>query len=437
MLGIVLVLSLGQQYCLSPTGDCDVFAPWRGPRQSRFGWRSPPSGAFFELAPLSGAGMTAACACAAVTGAKGEAVSWTRGSSAYCTRGAVGRSGLATVGIPAGDMTLCSSNLPRVENDGAVLGLLVEDALSGQNIAIQAEDFSNIAWTSTATVTANTTAPPSTNPTSNADTLSDVSGAAIQSSCQTISTTSATQFTASVYVTAGTLAKGSIRLTGTGSSTGDCVFSSTAISGGGAFDRLNCTSPAAYAGTLTAVTVCVEVGTVVGDTGTIIAWGADVKPSSLYLTSYVPTTTVAVTRSADVPTVTLYSALPTTDGSAAASFTPEWSTSVGAPLFYLMSYSGSAEMLYGQGAVGDIRTYDSTTQVIQTTTYTANVTKRLWSSYTGSAMQVSDTTATASGAFDGSMLTATSLQLGQQGGSFQNNAILSRVCLDPSPTRCR
>ena len=319
MLGIVLVLSLGQQYCLSPTGDCDVFAPWRGPRQSRFGWRSPPSGAFFELAPLSGAGMTAACACAAVTGAKGGAVSWTRGSSAYCKCVAPSaEAALATVGIPAGDMTLCSSNLPRVENDGAVLGLLVEDALSGQNIAIQAEDFSNIAWTSTATVTANTTAPPSTNPTSNADTLSDASGAAIQSSCQTISTTSATQFTASVYVTAGTSPRGA-SVSRAPAQARATASSSTAISGGGAFDRLNCTSPAAYAGTPTAVTVCVEVGTVVGDTGTIIAWGADVKPSSLYLTSYVPTTTVAVTRSADVPTVTLYSALPTTDGSAAAS----------------------------------------------------------------------------------------------------------------------
>ena len=102
-----------------------------------------------------------------------------------------------------------------------------------------------------------------------------------------------------------------------------------------------------------------------------------------------------------------------------------------------MSYSGSAEMLYGQGAVGDIRTYDSTTQVIQTTTYTANVTKRLWSSYTGSAMQVSDTTATASGALMARCSRRLLLQLGQQGGSFQNNAILSRVCLDPSPTRCR
>ena len=57
-----------------------------GNHTARTGGRAGPLMAFFEFAPLSGAGLSAACACTAVTGAKGEAVTWARGSAASAPR---------------------------------------------------------------------------------------------------------------------------------------------------------------------------------------------------------------------------------------------------------------------------------------------------------------------------------------------------------------
>ena len=80
--------------------------------------------AYFEFAPASGAGMTAACACTTPTGAKGEAMTFTRTGAATCSK-----QGLATTGINDGDLVTCASdNQPRVEPSGGVLGLRVESA---------------------------------------------------------------------------------------------------------------------------------------------------------------------------------------------------------------------------------------------------------------------------------------------------------------------
>ena len=94
--------------------------------------------AFFEFAPTSGAGMGTACACTTPTGAKGEAMTFARASSAWCTRD---------------DYSLveCSTNQPRVmtgRGAGEPLGLFVEE-LAAINSALHNRDGSHAIWTKT------------------------------------------------------------------------------------------------------------------------------------------------------------------------------------------------------------------------------------------------------------------------------------------------
>lgn len=114
--------------------------------------RAPVSAPVFMFAPANGAGMGAACACTTPTGAKGEAVTFTRASSAYCTKGNEWSS------IANGDMVQCSNDLPLVMPGGdgtGALGTLEED--SGSSVVTNPEDFTNAAW-------ANFTAGAGTNP---------------------------------------------------------------------------------------------------------------------------------------------------------------------------------------------------------------------------------------------------------------------------------
>ena len=119
-------------------------------------------GAFLEFAPISGAGMGAACACAAVTGAKGETLTFTRTGNATCSK-----QGLATTGINNGDLVVCAGDQPRVESSGGVLGLRVEGART--NETLRSQEIENAVWAQVAsgppapTITANfATAPDGT-----------------------------------------------------------------------------------------------------------------------------------------------------------------------------------------------------------------------------------------------------------------------------------
>jgi hypothetical protein len=120
-----------------PVDPCTVEPYKRLPRcRERF--------AFFEFAPSNGAGMTAPCACTTPTGAKGEALTFTRASSGTCLKSGT------TTGIANGDLVTCATNEPRVMPGGdgtGGAGLLVEGTRT--NIALRSEEFDNAAWTKT------------------------------------------------------------------------------------------------------------------------------------------------------------------------------------------------------------------------------------------------------------------------------------------------
>lgn len=97
--------------------------------------------ASFEFAPASGQGITSPCACAAVTGADGQAVTDTRAESGYCTL-----TGLATTLLVPGSMVLCGPNIPRIETDAAGYIGALKEALS-HNYLLRSEQFDDPAWT--------------------------------------------------------------------------------------------------------------------------------------------------------------------------------------------------------------------------------------------------------------------------------------------------
>lgn len=98
--------------------------------------------AFFEFAPAGGLGMGAACACTTPTGAKGEALTFTRDSAGTCLKG-------STLAIANGDMVTCSTDQPRVMYGGdgtGGLGLLVEPARTNTALRSQEIEIDGGVW---------------------------------------------------------------------------------------------------------------------------------------------------------------------------------------------------------------------------------------------------------------------------------------------------
>lgn len=142
---LLLCLLLAADVCAQSLGrvynrGCEV-ASRRSGRGGIYCTSSAPSYAFFEFAPASGAGMGSACACTTPTGAKGEAMTFTRASSGTCMKGS------ETTGIQNGDMVTCATNQPRVMPGGdgsGGLGLSIWEART--NNALRSEEFDNAIW---------------------------------------------------------------------------------------------------------------------------------------------------------------------------------------------------------------------------------------------------------------------------------------------------
>jgi hypothetical protein len=212
------------------------------------------------------------------------------------------------------------------------------------------------------------------------------------------------------------------------------------------WDRLWCKSPAAYAGTLTAVTISVCVGDAVGDTGTIMAWRVNWSENFPSTLLYPPPSgeTVAASLSSNYErvTFTLPFAMSPTAGSHAASVTPAWSSGLASPVVgpQVLWYDWAARPMYGPASANYMWSFDGTTGPSNAVAWTGGSSVRIWSSYTGSTMQLNDGTDTASGAFDGTFGDAalTALSVGGSSSAVSSvYGVITKVCADPNPLRCR
>ena len=297
MLALILSAALGQwspqppgmlQYdpgaqCQRTGGRCFLNRSGNRPRENY---------AFFEFAPASGAGMGTACACTTPTGAKGEAMTFTRAGDATCAR-----QGLATTGILNGDLVVCTANQPRVESSGGVLGLRVEAART--NSALRSQELDNAAWVddsnpvSNITVTANqATAPDGT---LTAERFQIPARTAAQWSLRRQAIAAGSTGSASVYLK-GNGTSGSVSLIADGAlaTCVDCAFNSSTWS--------RCTLSAAgawiFIGSASGYGACAGGSRAAED---VFVWGAQTEGSGVatYATSYIPTVAAAVTRNAE------------------------------------------------------------------------------------------------------------------------------------------
>lgn len=286
MLGLVLALALTQS---SPQHR--LFRQPNLPRQPL---------AFFEFANQAGTGMGSACACTTPTGAKGEAMTFTRASSGTCLKAGT------TSGIANGDMVTCSTNQPRVMPGGdgtGGLGLLVEGART--NALLRSQELENAAYTweqdtapRTPTKTADQAVAPDGTTTAERGQFPATSGAQNSDFYQLVTVAGATDsWTCSLFVK-GNASSGTsdlCRYNGAAWSCADCAFVS------GSWTRCSIGGT----GQTTTDRYCkfgnnsLQNGGVARSAVDVFLWGFQGEVGA-FASSYIATTSAAVARAAEV-----------------------------------------------------------------------------------------------------------------------------------------
>lgn len=403
--------------------------------------------AFFEFAPTDGAGMPAVCSSTAPTGAKGEVLTFTRATTATCTKTASG--GLATTGIADGDLVSVASGVARVEYDSnGVKGLLVEEART--NVNVRSEEIDNAAYADT---TAGGAAAPTLNGTCGTSPLA-AAGSAPED--YTFPATTATQLS----IRRATAA--------VGCSGAACTYSFyvKGVSGSGTMDvcAWDTSTPvcAACAFVDTSWTRCTLTSTRSGVVGLgigngslynggtarssnrVCVTGAQVEAGA-YVTSYIPTTNAAVARNAETVKVN-GSAFPTVSYSKAISVTVEWATATAptAPALLVgeVGVASGSDLFMVGAAVRNQNCSGSCTSITSgSQTVVAGTTYRIAADSSGGQSSIYWNGSSILGP---SALAAAASPWSTTTGIADNTAalnhlsgIVSRICIDPSPTRCR
>lgn len=416
---------------------CLAQVPLNGPEGPIFSNPSNLAQAQFEAAPLNGRGLTSLCAGTAITGSRGETTTTSRNNSVYCRKG-----GPWDTTIEVGDFVLVGVDTPLVElmPDGTI-GV---ESVGGFTVdSLRSEELDNLAWTSAEAVTTNDATAPNNAVT--AERLNDTSAVAQRCTSQIIATTSTTFHVSWVLVRAGTMTKAQIKQVGASNSAGDCTGTITGLVTGSWYP-LWCKSSAAYSASPVSVTVSVCVGDTAADQGTVYAWGFNHAASMPSTLAYPPPTFQVVSSNVvsnySRQTTTISNPVSQTTGSHAASYAPMYTGGVASPVTgpQLIYYDNSGRPAYGPAVANSLRTFDGLNDVANTFSWTAGTIYRVWSSYTGSTMQINDGADTASGSFDGTFGAAALTSMQWCGNNVVGAGawgMCSRVCGDTDPLRCR
>jgi len=390
--------------------------------------------AFFEAFPANGAGTTGVCSTTAPTGAKGETLTFTRGSTATCTKTLTG-GGLATTGIANGDLVVLSSNVARVEYDSAgTLGLLVES--SRTNDTLRSQEFSNAYWTNDVVPTADFAVAPDGTTTAERFQFGATSGATrsvsfVSGGC----TSTPVAFTQSIYVR-GTSASGTMDLCGKDLATSPCVacsFTNTS------WTRCTLSSTGIAPGYFMVGNASQYNGGVARSANDVLVWGAQCEIGA-YSTSYIPTTSAAVTRSTESAnfTRTFFSTLGgaslavSTNGPALTPVFARYNTAgdtsnrLQLDATSISAYVGRYNVSFvGPAPASSGTTRSSTVTVRSAVSWNGTDTATLFPPGAGSTPATSAQSSWTGG------------ELWLMSAGAEPDGIVSRLCLDPVATRCR
>jgi len=373
--------------------------------------------AYFELAPQSGEGMTGVCNTTAPTGAKGEALTFTRATTATCTKGGAG---LRTTGIADGDLVSMSSGVARqMFDENGWLKWLIEGQ-AATNLLLRYIAIDNAAWSDVGTPTLTTGLADPFGGTA-AVSIDDNDGAAFEGRSQTVTVSAGAAYTMHCYVKAGTRAEARITLDGTAATITSLSSSTWSIIS---------VTDASTSGTSVAAQVL--SGDATGDTGTVIFGGCQVE-SGDYFTSSIPTAGTTATRNAETLTVAPDLSTVASTGCSSIEVTPLHTSLTGG----LLMMNNAGRPLYA--VTTNMRVYDGTTELSVAHGFARGVTKRYRSTWTGSALTVFNVTAGTStgGAYDGTMNTTGPLAIGASAViGLTASWLVGGVVLDPSTGRC-
>lgn len=228
---------------------------------------------------------------------------------AFDTRVSFSRSSGGTYFDAAGVMQTAASNVPRKEHSpatGAVRGLLLEEQRT--NLVTYSQDIDNAAWAklysgtaSAPVVTANAGIAPDGTMTADrvqltlngGTTVSDIARVRAQGTV-----TAGIVYAESIWVKSYDGAAKTVQFRDDGR-----VPVSTLVAVGATWTRVAAAAAAASTG-ITTPSIWLRGTQGTSDSADLLIWGAQIEAGS-YPTSYIPTTTATVTRSADVATFTI------------------------------------------------------------------------------------------------------------------------------------
>lgn len=364
-------------------------------------------------------------------------VTWTRASEAFCPGGTDNAAG-----------TWVSSNTPCTNDYGAGIWE------SRTNQLTRSQEIDNAAWSKEGvTATANQTAAP--DGTTTADLITASAGSSIHRyyACGD-SVTSGTSSTFSVYLKAGTALYATVNHTGvSGAAAAATVNMATgaiqacfgvgsscvSTAAGNGWYRIALTFlPTSSGGECPVVQLCTTPGVNCGfstswtaaGTETLFVWGHQTEKDKSFATPYIRTTGTAVTRAADVASLSTPTEVTDADGCSSATV--------------FAKSPASGQRLFGFGSTNRLALssttaahfYDSTNTTTATALSTVAgrqvATRGSWIGTTAGAYHDAQT---GTGTYDGALLGATTY-LGSDGSGNFLNGYLENIKLDNSSNGC-